>query len=230
MSRHVNPLAYSIAAKDPAGGDMRPTAHIKCGKCGRIGTFNVAGIGNNPNLIERGFIRLGWDCNVHKPAECICPVCVKQREIRREGESPKAPVVIPAKAPTPGLMDNVRIGAGTRSQSNPSTSKGDVPMTLKDLPAAQKTSLRTALESYFDPDRGAYTDGMNDHRVSEELGVPRVLVVEFRETFYGELKEDPEIKAFRQQMEDAKKIMSNLQASLTKMETKLAELLRKNGL
>lgn len=221
-------LAYSLGAKDPAAGDMRTFASIKCPKCGRLGSLNVSGFGNNPNLIERGFIRMGWDCNVHKPGQCLCPICVKQREIRAAGESPKAPA--PKPASVPGLLDSIRIGAGTRSQPVPSTPVGDKPMSLRDLPAAQKTTLRTALESYFDPDKGAYTDGMNDHRVSEELGIPRVLVIEFRETFYGELKEDPEIKTFRQQMEDAKKVMANLQSTMQRMEVKLAELLKKNGL
>ncbi len=230
MSKSGRPLAYMIQANDPAANDMRPFAKITCAKCQAGGRISVVGYGNNPEWIEKQFIRLGWSCNVHKATECICPKCVREREIRAQDDlrekAQSAPArVLPSKPP--GLMDSIRIGAGTRKSSSPMEDKV---VTIKDLSPKQKGELRTAIEGYFDPDKGQWTDGYSDHRVSEELGIARVIVAEFRDTFYGELQEDPEIKAFRTQLAELKSVLSNLQGTASKMELKLAELLKKHGL
>lgn len=225
-----SPLAYTIEAADPAAGDMRPFAKGTCAECGNRQRINVTNVGNRPALIQQLFSRVGWDFDAHKPSKCFCPGCVRKRIERRAGESPKDPVPVPAKPRIPGLMDNVKAGLAETARITVSSPKKDEARTLKDLAAAQKSSLRTALESYFDPDSGQYSDGMNDHTISEELGIPRALVAEFRDTFYGELKQDPEIMAFVQQMEEAKKVLANLQSTFNKMELKLEQLLKKNGM
>lgn len=222
MTRRTTPLAYVLRPWLPPH-DLRTTAVLTCAKCPREGKLLIPG-GNNPEKIEKLFIRMGWDCNVHNASECICPTCVKQREIRA-GEAAKA-----RREQPPGL-----IAAQQRQALSPpkevavrsSSPRGDIG--IKELTAEQKTALRNELGGTFDEVNGRYLDGNSDHAISEKLHIPRAVVAEFRENFYGELKDDPEVTAFRAQLEDAKRVLSNMQGTVAKMEAKLEEIAKRVG-
>lgn len=219
------PLAYRLAPYDPPV-DMTATAHMTCAECGSVRRLKVVGIGNNPEKIEKMFIRMGWDCNVHKPKECICERCVRLRKIRIEREIDRP---VPAerifaaisKKPTPAhFPEDTPLVSGTRTSSSKEVG-------IKALTPEQKTSLRNELSGTFDESVGRYLDGNSDRTISEKYNIPMAVVIEFRENFYGELREDPQITAFKTQMADALKIMGNLQRTFAQMETKLDELSRK---
>lgn len=234
-------LVYEIVKHDPPR-DMRSAAQLRCAECGDTGNIIIAGMGNNPEKIQKLFIQIGWDADVFHKAKNWCPKCVRQRRIRVANEEgiPKLPEgvrVLPSMLPAPVtptqrvaapkiIPDHFSIGSGTRTSS----SKEVNPVTdIRKLTTEQKSSLRTGLESFFNPDTGRFEDGWSDHRISEELQIPRAVVAEFREIFFGEIKTDPEIVAFVQQYEEAKRVMGNLQSSLEKMHTKLEALLKKHG-
>ena len=225
MTRSNRPLAYSLRPWDAANGDMRQTAHLQCASCPVVGRLSVVGIGNNPDMIQKLFIRMDWDCDVHHPSENYCPKCTKQRAIRA-GE---------AVAARKSIADGIRSAQQKQAlnprepmQARSSSPRGDIG--IKSLTPAQKSQLRTQLDSTFDDSIGRYLEGNSDHKISELLGIPRATVEEFRENFYGELQDDPEISAFRMQLDDAKRVMSNLQSSINKMELKLDEISKKVGL
>ena len=104
-------------------------------------------------------------------------------------------------------------------------------MTLKDLSTSQKASLRTACEAYFNAETGQWAEEWSDHRVSEETNVARVVVAEFRESFYGPIKDDPIVKAMTDELAQIKRILTNLQElTVPKLEHKLDEYRKKVGL
>jgi hypothetical protein len=65
--------------------------------------------------------------------------------------------------------------------------------------AAMKAQVQmfTLLSAWFDADKGAYATGWNDQRVAKETGLALDLVVEYRRTGFGELKEPSEVAALR---------------------------------
>lgn len=66
----------------------------------------------------------------------------------------------------------------------------------------QKRDIRSALEMYFVPERGTYTDDMSDREIGKQLDVPWAWVRDIREEWFGSLRVD----------EDATKILADLNA------------------
>ncbi len=236
MGRDSRTLSYVIKPVDPAKGDMRNMAHADCSVCGTVGKVPIGGVRNNPEKIEKLFIQKGWDFDRFNEKRCVCDRCVRNREIRLEGErdaarvkaSQNARVLSTVNPPAPtGMMDAFKQGP----QPKPAPAESPMVMQLKDLNPSQKSQLRTAIEAYFDPDKGAWQAEWSDHRVSEETSIARVVVAEFRDSFYGPIKEDPAVKALEDEIAQAKKILANMQdVTLPRMERKLDEYRKKVGL
>lgn len=222
----TRPLAYSLVRVDPPR-DMRSAAELMCAGCPTTQKIPIVALGNSPEWIGKMFARLGWDCNIHKASANFCPKCVKARQTRvLEPAPPKPERVLPTLPRAPGLMDSIKLGAGTRTHSSPKEEH----LAIKDLSTEQKAALRRALDANFDDSTGRYINDVSDHSISEKLGIPRATVIEFREASYGELKDDPEITGLQMQIADCKRILTNLQSTIAKMETKLEAVRRKVGL
>lgn len=69
----------------------------------------------------------------------------------------------------------------------------------KPSPAAMKAQVQmfTLLSAWFDADKGAYAKDWSDARVAKETGLAPELVIEYRRTGFGELKEPSEIAGLR---------------------------------
>ena len=225
----VTSLAYELRALDPPR-DMRTAATLTCANCGTKGRLGIAGMGNNPEKINQQFIRIGWDADVWHHAKNFCPKCVAQRaeRVKAEIEStmPTKPVpvarILPApaaQAPAP-TAEPFKLGAGTRTAEVTD---------VKKLSAQQRGLLRTALESYFNADTGRYETDWSDKRISDELQIPRKIVADYRDLMYGEIQEDPELKALKQMIEEANRVMGNLQASQQRINAKLEAIAKKYG-
>lgn len=246
MSRSSGTLSYDIKPVSPETGDMRNMAHGRCATCGTVGKVPIGGIRNNPEKIEKLFIHRGWDFDKFNTSNCICDRCVRNRKIRLDAERDAArvaatksarvlPSINPATAPTiatapptaappGGLMNAVKQGPQPRPPE-------PIVMTLKDLNASQRATLRTAIEAYFNADTGQWADEWSDHRVSEETNIARVVVAEFRDSFYGPITADPMLKALTDELAQAKRILTNMQElTLPKLERKLDEYRKKVGL
>lgn len=57
----------------------------------------------------------------------------------------------------------------------------------RELSYAQKRAIRERLEASFDWDDGRYAEGVSDHLLGEELGIPWSLIRYVRERDYGPL-------------------------------------------
>lgn len=242
MSRSSGTLSYEIKPVAPEVGDMRNMAHGKCASCGTVGKVPIGGIRNNPEKIEKMFIQRGWDFDKFNTSNCMCDRCVKNRKLRLEAErdadrlkasknarvlpvvNPPIAPTVPTAAPPGGLMNAVKQGPQPRPPE-------PIVMTLKDLNASQRASLRTAIEAYFNADTGQWAEEWSDHRVSEETNIARVVVAEFRDSFYGPITDDPILKALTDELAQIKRILTNMQElTVPKLERKLDEYRKKVGL
>lgn len=217
----LNKLAYSIVQMDPPR-DMRSAARLECSACRKADKLIITGMGNNPEKIEKMYIRMGWDADVHHHSRNICPKCVTQRKIRA-GVEDRKPVTKEEKFAA-------AVAAATINKPViPISSPKEVGLVIKRLSPEQKAELRQAIEDNFNPDTGRWEPGFSDHFVSETLGIPRVLVQEFRDNFYGELKEDPEFLSIKDQLMQSKTLLTNLQSTINKLELRVAEYAKKSG-
>lgn len=221
MANHDNPLAYTLRAYAPPR-DLTIAAWLPCSQCQSTERIKISSMGNNPGLIETAFKNMGWEANVHKPRLCICPKCIlkqkKEADIikntRKEGQVLRD-IVSTNRAVEPFKMASRPVNG---------------PLTMRDLTKEQRNLLREELDNHFDQDAGRWAEGHSDHNASETLGIPRFVVIDFRENLYGALKEDTDITWLRDALASAKKGIASLQADVSKIEDRLALVARKVGL
>lgn len=226
MTKSANPLAYSLRPYN-SPRDLTISAWLPCEECQDVGKLKINVIGNNPGLIEQGFTKMGWEANVHKPKLCICPKCIlkkkKERELLKSQPQIKSERILPTvrmPAVTPATLPVVL----SRGASN------QVIASLRDLTKEQRQLLRDEIETHFNEDAGRWSEGHSDHNASETLGIPRAVVIEFRESFYGPLKEDADVTWLRQEIAVVKGVIAGAQARMAKMEERLTLVQKKVGL
>lgn len=93
----------------------------------------------------------------------------------------------------------------------------------KPTAAAMKAqaNMFTLLNQHFDPDAGAYAADWNDQRVATESGLAVDHVTEFRRAGFGEIKEPPEIRVLRAEINDLDKMAKEWAASIVEDIAKL---------
>lgn len=90
-------------------------------------------------------------------------------------------------------------------------------MTAKPSAAAMKAQAQMfhLLSAHFDPEQGAFAVGWADQRVAAETGLAADVVTEFRRAGFGELKEPPEVRALRDDIQSLASLQAEQQASVT---------------
>lgn len=217
-------LAYTLVQLDPPR-DMRSAAQAVCAECDFKQKIPIVAMGNNPEKIGQMFVRQGWDFDPFHASKCLCPKCVRQRKVRRQDEIKKAEAlsghvrVLPTVTPPAPKHFDPPLVAGTR--------KPQTPQSLKDLTREQRALIREELEKNFDDGTGRYAKGVNDQIIADALDIPRILVEQFRDNFFGPLAaEDPVIKALRDDLESVMKGISALQTKAAQLATKLEEVIK----
>lgn len=108
---------------------------------------------------------------------------------------------------------------------------------VREATFADKKRIRTALDEFYDEDRGHYRGDWSDRTLAEKLDMPRVWVAQVRDT-YGPDKNDSEriaaeaqVLAIRQTITrlnslttEAKKIADTVLELAATLETKMAEI------
>jgi len=82
--------------------------------------------------------------------------------------------------------------------------------------ARQVVAIADALAEHLDD--GRYRPGWSDHRVGDALTLPAALVAKVREDLHGPLKGDPEIEAFRSDLDAWMSIGADLRDRLDHLE------------
>lgn len=106
-------------------------------------------------------------------------------------------------------------------------------MASKPSPAAIKAQAKmySLIANHFDPERGCYSAGWSDAKISTEAGVSVDLVAEVRKETFGDLKVPPELAALTADIEAfeqlAKEQYGSLQTELTALRGRHADLAKR---
>lgn len=103
-------------------------------------------------------------------------------------------------------------------------------MSAKPSPNAMRAQAQmfTLLQTHFDVTKGAFAKEWSDERVATETGIAVALVIEFRQTCFGELKEPDEVRVLRGDISALETLVRETVASVTgeiaSMRTRLAAI------
>lgn len=157
-----------VSARHEGGVGYMQRARFTCSRCEQSHNLPLfrGSKAFNPEKTVKAAQAAGWDC--HQNSEtATCPACVAaKRQAARGDRIEKAPPALEAPVkPAPPL------------------SVVPTPMT-----SDQRLKIRSALDSHFDDSKGRYLGGYSDHRIAEELKIPRIHVETIREAAYGPIR------------------------------------------
>jgi hypothetical protein len=177
-------------------------------------------LGHNQQMRNRG-----WAVPKAKISKVYCPTCASARiindvdsELRKFQGTP--PTIMGELVPD--------MPSDLKQASTP----GSNVATLVRAPTPeQRVAIRNGLDLHFDDARGHYIDGMDDDKLAQKLGVPRILVEQIRETAYGPIRSDPEIESMRTEVSELKRMITeyrglqdNLRKALDTIESRTMAL------
>jgi len=111
-------------------------------------------------------------------------------------------------------------------QITPTTAPAAQPVNLGPVQVAKVLRM---LDEHFNSDKGAFHEGWSDERISRELNVPRIHVIQIREETHGKLKMDPEIVALRSDIEAAEQMATELSTIIGDLKTRLVRLEKRHS-
>lgn len=106
-------------------------------------------------------------------------------------------------------------------------------MSAKPSPDAMRAqaTMFTLLQSHFNTDKGAYAQGWSDEKIAAETGMPKALVIEYRESCFGPIKEPAELSALRADITALETLQRESSGAITveiaNLRTRVAELAAK---
>lgn len=185
----VAPLPFEITRR-LENGSWKESARFRCSRCDAHADFPLIRQTRafNPEATIKKAAESGWEVK-HGSGRAECPRCLAARKQRAKGEAPN-------KQPAEVIM---------------------LKPVAAPLTPDQRLKIRALLDKHFDDGAGRYLDGYSDHKIAEDLRLPRVHVETIREAAYGAIRVPPE-------MEAAEKAVAALEGKLAPTEKVLAEL------
>jgi len=88
-------------------------------------------------------------------------------------------------------------------------------MSAKPSPGAMRAQAQmfNLLQTHFDPNKGVFAQNWDDARIAADTGLSAAVVVEYRETCFGKLKEPEEVAALRSDIAALEKLQQESNAS-----------------
>lgn len=184
-------LARSFIERTEKYGNMyRMIAAVKCRECEKEDTMGIKGGARllAAAAIEKKFAQRGWEIGSNQHWD-ICPECIA----KKKQEKPALKIV-----PKPEEKISLVV-------------KAEPPRTMG------REDRRIVFEKlngvYLDEKRG-YDSGWSDHKVSVDLGVPRVWVEQVREEMFGPAS-NPEMEQFVKAAAELQDIKAQLASAMT---------------
>lgn len=168
----------------PRGDDGRrhAAAEIVCGVCSarEVVINGTRGQHMPPEVVAQKFQRQGWKV-AQAPSGDRCPACSAKRRPalkivggttgqHQEEPMANAKPAEPIEAHRPGPAVTITVD--------------------------QKRRINAKLHEVWDGGATGYSRGWSDHAVAEALGVPRAAVAQIRSEFFGEARDNPEVRDF----------------------------------
>lgn len=184
-TRQRNQTTFGFVLQSVQRGDGRQfMAQFQCHRC--PATIDVTpSMPLNPEGAAARAKNKGWDADGFNKTVTRCPACKARRTT---ATSIKEPIM--AQAPTTAT-------AKPATMALPKSSAGVVVLEDRKPNPDQRLKIRGALDTHFDDAKGVYLAGYSDHRVAEELNLPRIWVEQIREAAYGPLLADPALVELR---------------------------------
>lgn len=157
-----------------------------------------------------------------------CSRCPHEGSLKLSVRMP--PEQIDKKFTQAGWALDPHICPGCRSKANERKA-----MSAKPSPDAMRAQAQmfNLLQNHFDPNKGVFSQNWDDARIAADTGLSAAVVVEYRETCFGKLKEPEAVQALRndiaaleklhQEMADAWKVeVEDLKKNLATISAKWA--------
>lgn len=170
-------------------GRRQSGAAIVCGECGaREVVVNATQFAHMPPVsVGKKLAQQGWYV-ASSPSGDRCPACLAARRRAR-----------PALQVITGAADD---GRQEQDQKETSTMTPTAPKLVPQVPKQvdvtidQKRRINAKLHEVWDGGATGYSRGWSDHAVAEALNVPRAAVAQIRSEFFGEARDNPEVREF----------------------------------
>ncbi len=160
------------------GGAMRSAYRITCGKCDGTADFIQTGHSRKPPIAaEQHFRHRGWSLGAKAGAD-RCPACwaaiTKPRAVKS-----LADLTLIVNQETPAVVVAEKPEGPTREE---------------------RRIVFAKLQDVYLDERQGYDAGWTDHRVAEDLGVPRAWVAAIRDENFGPAKDNADIREFLEKL------------------------------
>ena len=138
-----------------------------------------------------------------------CSRCPHEGSLKLSVRMP--PEQIDKKFTQAGWALDPHICPGCRSKANERKA-----MSAKPSPDAMRAQAQmfSLLQNHFDPNKGVFSQNWDDARIAADTGLSAAVVVEYRETCFGKLKEPEEVTALRSDIAALEKLHQETSASL----------------
>lgn len=190
----------------------RKNALVHCHKCGQD-TFlpvQASGGGMMPDeVIHKRFMEAGWALSKNGGQD-VCPECVKN--VRAS-----LPHREPANEPKVKTPEHIRIATGHVV---------DAP---KEMGRDERRIIYAKLEDTYADEKTGYTKGWSDHRVAQDLGVPRVWIEKVRSEMFGSIATDPDTQAFLGEVEEKLAELKNVFEECAKIKRLIDKFTMEHG-
>ena len=137
-----------------------------------------------------------------------CSRCPHEGSLKLSVRMP--PEQIDKKFTQAGWALDPHICPGCRSKANERKA-----MSAKPSPDAMRAQAQmfNLLQTHFDPNKGVFSQNWDDARIAADTGLSVAVVVEYRETCFGKLKEPEEVQALRSDIAALEKLHQESSAS-----------------
>jgi hypothetical protein len=173
-------------------GNIVPGHKIECSTfgCPTVQMMPDRGeAGIPPDQVEKRFQRLGWTVG-KKSRDDLCPDCTQKAEDERRERGRTRPVSAMAAA-----LGQLRLVVTDQSQGDsvaqPQQVSEDAPRTMS---PHDSRIIYDHLSEHYDLDSQCYRAPWTDNAVAQHLGCPLVWVVQVRSQFFGEARDNGEIR------------------------------------
>lgn len=171
-------------------GRRQSGAAIVCGDCGaRDVVINATRYQHMPPVsVGKKLAQQGWYV-ASSPSGDRCPACLAARRRAR----PTLQVITGAAAGEHHEQNQEE--ASTMTTTAPKLVP-PAPKQVVDVTIDQKRRINAKLHEVWDGGQTGYSRGWSDHAVAEALNVPRAAVAQIRSEFFGEARDNPEVREF----------------------------------
>lgn len=182
------PVRYHAVEGSPRRNRMR---FLKCSDpiCAREEEITDNGRTELPTeVVRKKFRQRGWEVGKDRTRD-VCPVCIENvRVARRQSKEAKLKVVYPGPSDELSKVSQEAVG---KVQAFKASAAPEPPETMS---RDERRIVFAKIEEHWAGENEGYTAPWTDQKIASDLGVPVGWVAEVRSDFFGEVRDNSEIR------------------------------------